>query len=530
MRGVALAAAAGVALCAPAQAQAAEWSRPVAVSSDRRVRAVAAGADARGRLVVVWQHDTGRVQRPPDGGFGGTESSVRARVLAPDGARGRIRTLSITGDLTAGLAVAVNRRGDAVAVWTQAYDGRRYTILAASRRRGGRFGRPQSLGRSDRFVGAAPHVALNDRGDAVVEWARARAVQLASRRGGGRFGRPQTLSSRRSVPAGVVIAADGSAVAAWTAGGAVHLTERRPGQRFGRSRQLNAAGAGAAGTTLAQGVDGTFAVAWRTADSTVAAVREPGGSLGPPQTLATFEPSGSFSGPAAAVTAAGETLVSWVQTAVGPPIFHNEVVAASRPRGGSFGPGAVLSSPGLNADRSALAAERGGTVAASWSESGPRGPSARSRTVAAVRPSGSVVFGLPERLSGAVQSFGPAAIAPSDATTAIVWRGGDDEPAFVVRRGKPPAAPRVSVAPSAAPAGGTVTVRGVRWTPGATVTLLIGPPRSEADPVARVRARADGTFRRRLRLARRLRPGPYVLLGCRRSCRIKASARFRIRS
>jgi hypothetical protein len=354
-------------------------------------------------------------------------------------------------------------------------------------------------------------------------------VQLASRRGGGRFGGPQTLTSRRAVPGGVAVARDGASVAVWTAVGTVQVSERRPGRRFGAPRRLNPGGPGAAGTTLAQGTGGTLAVAWRTRGSAVVAVRDAGAAFGPPLTLDVVEPSASPSPPAVAVTAVGETLVSWVRSAGAPPVRFDEAVVASRPREGSFGTPAVLSGPGLTADRPALGAERDGAVVASWSESGPVGPSARSRTVAAVRPAGAGAFGPAERLSGTVQSFGPLAVAASDATSAIVWRGGDDDPVFVSRRGEWAPAPRVTVAPSVVRPGGTVTVRGAFWAPRATVTLLIGPPRSEADPVAQVRVRADGTFRRALRLPTRTRPGPHVLLACRRSCRVKAGARLRVR-
>jgi hypothetical protein len=231
-----------------------------------------------------------------------------------------------------------------------------------------------------------------------------------------------------------VVAPDGPALAAWTARGVVEVSERRPRGRFGVPRPLNPAGPGAAGTTVAQGAGGTVAVAWRTRASTVAVVRDAGGTFGPPQTLETFEPTGSFSGPAAAVTASGETLVSWVRGAGAPPLFINEVVVASRLPAGTFGAPAVLSGPALNADRPALAAERGGTLVASWSESGPVGPTARSRTVAAVRRPGSGAFGAAERVSGMVESFGPVAVAASDATSGVLWRGGDTDPVFVVRR------------------------------------------------------------------------------------------------
>ena len=424
-----------LAALAPSSSAAAGWTAPFAISADRSVLGASAGADARGGVVAVWQHDTKRAQPPRDGGVGGTESFIRARAITADGRHGRVQTLSIRDDLTAGPAVAVNRGGDAVAVWTQAHDGRRFAILAASRPRSGRFGRPQALGRTDRFLGASPRVAVNDRGDAVVLWAKAaRGVQLVTRRAGGRFGIGQTLAARRPLPAGVVLDADGGAVAAWTASGGVFVTERRAHRRFGAPRRLNASGPGGVGTTLARGAGGTVVVAWRTRDSTVAAVRDPRGSFGPAQTLATYEPSASFSGPAAAVTDSGETLLAWTQGVREGPIVRNEIAIASRGGGATFGRQRVLSAPGVYADRPVLAVDRRGEVVAVWSEAGPIGASARSWTSAAVRPARAGDFGAGERLSGATDISVPVALVAGDATATAVWRHGDNEPLLAARR------------------------------------------------------------------------------------------------
>ena len=116
-----------LAALAPSSSAAAGWTAPFAISADRSVLGASAGADARGGVVAVWQHDTKRAQPPRDGGLGGTESLIRARAITADGRHGRVETLSIRDDLTAGPAVAVHRGGDAVAVWTQA------TTAAASR-------------------------------------------------------------------------------------------------------------------------------------------------------------------------------------------------------------------------------------------------------------------------------------------------------------------------------------------------------------------------------------------------------------
>lgn len=88
------------------------------------------------------------------------------------------------------------------------------------------------------------------------------------------------------------------------------------------------------------------------------------------------------------------------------------------------------------------------------------------------------------------------------------------------------AAPSVSLSPKSIPRGGALVVTGKGWPKNVRVQLLIGPPRSEADPVGSARTDGSGRFRRTLTVDRAA--GPAVLLGCRRECRDKASATFRV--
>jgi len=90
------------------------------------------------------------------------------------------------------------------------------------------------------------------------------------------------------------------------------------------------------------------------------------------------------------------------------------------------------------------------------------------------------------------------------------------------------ATPRLHVSPSAVAVGSTITISGTSFRPSATVTVLVGPPRSEADPVGTARANAHGSFSFRLRIPKSGTPGSWVALGCQRACRVKASAAFRI--
>jgi len=90
--------------------------------------------------------------------------------------------------------------------------------------------------------------------------------------------------------------------------------------------------------------------------------------------------------------------------------------------------------------------------------------------------------------------------------------------------------PTVAVSPTTVPRGHAITVTGAGWRPRANVALLIGPPRSEATRVATVRTTSRGTFRRTLTPPAWVQAhrGRWVLLACRRDCRIKAVKSFRI--
>ncbi len=60
------------------------------------------------------------------------------------------------------------------------------------------------------------------------------------------------------------------------------------------------------------------------------------------------------------------------------------------------------------------------------------------------------------------------------------------------------------------------------------MTLLAGPPASEAVRIGSAKTDEDGEFVAPIAIERRVRPGRYVALACRHDCRVKASAAFRV--
>jgi len=403
------------------------WSSPSPFVHDRAAGRVAAGTDGRGAVVAVWQHDTDRLQPPRGpGGYGGFESVVRARTPAGP------QTLSIRHDLTATPTVAVNPRGDAIAAWTQAYEGRRFTILAASRRPGGRFGRREAVGRTGRFIGARPIAGINARGDGVLLWARGDRMQVALRRRGHDFGRPESLPGTRPVPAGAALDAAGRAWVAWVDRGRVFVAERPPGERFGRPRVLNPDGPGAGSASLALGADGTVAVAWGAGGAAHAAIRTPGGAFGLAQTVATFMRAGGRGETPVAVTPLGEVLVAWTEAEPDPLGERSHVAVASRPAGGAFGPRRLLSAPEVNAEFPALGVEGGGAVVAAWRQIRSHDPAAHWSIGAAVRPVGAD-WAAAESIGSSAGGIGPPRVLSARATTRLLWQPSEGG-ALVTRR------------------------------------------------------------------------------------------------
>ena len=88
----------------------------------------------------------------------------------------------------------------------------------------------------------------------------------------------------------------------------------------------------------------------------------------------------------------------------------------------------------------------------------------------------------------------------------------------------------IRVTPSAVSAGKAFTVSGQGFGARTTVIVQIGPPQSDdLSRLGSVRTDARGRFRLRSTTSRRATPGTYVVLACRTSCAVKATARVKIR-
>ncbi len=90
--------------------------------------------------------------------------------------------------------------------------------------------------------------------------------------------------------------------------------------------------------------------------------------------------------------------------------------------------------------------------------------------------------------------------------------------------------PKLELQPSVVTVGAALTLSGEHFRPGRLVTLMAGPPQSEGASIGSVRARADGSFAKTVKVSVNAAPGRYVAIACQDGCTLKTTAAFAIRS
>ena len=394
--------------------------------------------DRQGNAIAVWQR------------FDGTNTVVQAAVRAVGGSFGAPQDLSTAGQTAYDPQVAVDGRGNAIVVWS-ASNGTNFIAQAAVRAVGGSFGAPQDLSAAGRDA-AFPQVAVDGRGNAIAVWSRfdgtnfimqAAARVAASRRRrryftpkrGGSFGAPQDLSAAGQDAFNPQVAVDGqgNAIAVWhrfdagtntivQAAARVAASRRRrryftpkQGGGFGAPQDLSAAGQSASFSEVAVDGQGNAIAVWRRFDGTnfivQAAVRAAGGSFGAPQDLSAAGQKAGF--PEVAVDGQGNAIAVW-QRFDGTNFIMQ---AAVRAAGGSFGAPQDLSAAGQTANDPQVAVDGRGNAIAVWSRSN----GTNDIVQAAARAAGGS-FGAPQDLSAAGQDAHVPQVAVDGQGNAIaVW-------------------------------------------------------------------------------------------------------------
>lgn len=227
-------------------------------------------------------------------------------------------------------AVAIDTRGDVVAVWTQA-TGANPQIYAAIRAAGSSFGAPVAVSPATEAAETAS-VGISDAGEATVAWVADGVVRTASATLAGSFGASTALSGKGANAGSVHVAVDsaGAAIVSWVRDGELETSTRPAGGDFpepgigGEAEQLGSVADSSTPRVLIDASGEALAV-WRNPAEQVRAAWQPaGGSFAPPEAL------GTTSGEAdAALNSGGEAVAAW-------PVGSGTDVDTGDP-GGPFG-------------------------------------------------------------------------------------------------------------------------------------------------------------------------------------------------
>jgi hypothetical protein len=426
-------------------------------------------ADPRGNLVVVWAQ-----AKESDWTVQEVDRAVGGKWSAP-------LALSVPADHVASPQVAI-AGSTTVAVWER-YDGKSLIAQAAGRdAKTGRWAAPTSLSASGRDADA-PRVAVDARGDAVAVWASVGlsgwTVQASYRPARGTWGTAVALEPPQQGTAApdVVLDSSGRAVVVWAstsgAGWSVHSAYGGAGGAWSKAIALS--GLDATGTFTPQlGIEGSgnvTAVWSRSIGTSIvieSATRDAARRVwsAPRQ----ISPNGSDAlAPLIAVNNRGDAVIVWTssdQTGLA-------VVAVVRKPGKDWGPPTVLVGPVSGPLAPQVALDARGDALAVWSY--PTG--GKALVQAAGRLVGSTSWSRPRTLSkpGSV-ALTPQVTLDADGDGAVVWARYNGQTFVIQGIGYDASGPELDKL--AVPAGGVVgkrltfavaprdvwgTVRTIRW-------------------------------------------------------------------
>ncbi|HET7857145.1 MAG TPA: calcium-binding protein [Gaiellaceae bacterium] len=268
-------------------------------------------SDGAGDVVAVWRE------------VDGDESSIRAAYRRKGGAFGSPRRISTAAAATESPELAMDRLGNAVAVW-QRSNGRDSIVQAAVRPAGGTWSEPADLSAPTDSAFSAD-VAV-EAGRVTAVWLvlrdRRTLVQSSSRTIAGTWSTPETISGPVGNTYAPVVAMDdrGGAVAAWQWSNGAYLVVqaalRGAAGDWSEPEVLSGAGRSAARPQVAMAANGDAFVAWVRYNGSWAAAqlaqRLAGGTWEPPRNLS--DRGGNANAIDLALNRRGDGVVTWVQT------------------------------------------------------------------------------------------------------------------------------------------------------------------------------------------------------------------------
>ena len=408
-----LALAAALLLLAPAAARA-EWPGQTLSSPHTFVDDPAVIVFGDGGALASWRFQNGEGNR----GRSGFEGATRAPGASGFGAR--VGIVRATPSLRPGaIADGLEPAGRSAAILALRLPGAGDTPAA---RLAVRFGRSNgSFGRLRTVRRAGPHsiarvsLATNARGDAALAWFEDRGVRtdrvyVALRRAGHRFGAPRRLATGRIRDVAAAIGERGDVLVSWDARGVVRARFKPRGKRtFRATDTIRSKPAFFADMHPVVTPSGRAVLAWS------AQFASEGGDRGPVYYQAATRPAGArrFARarllerlPAAAEAGLGRALDAVADSAGVVAIAWRGAAGVRVQRGGA--PAQTVSAPGTTAVLSDLAAGPDGRLVVVW-DGGVEDPASLVR--AAVAEGVGAPFGAPEDVSAAGRDsrFGHAA-------------------------------------------------------------------------------------------------------------------------
>jgi hypothetical protein len=340
------------------------WSAPLALSAPAKNVAAPELALAGSHLAAVWDRYDGKhliaqaSERDPK--TGAWEPAVALSSAQADAESPRI---------------AVNPRGDAIAVWVSV-DGSGWTVMAAWRRAGGSWAPPVALD-TPQVGAAAPDVVLDGVGRAVVAWASTSGpgwrVRVTARGSDGTWAKATDISgpdATGSIAPKLALEKTGAVTAVWSRDlgtGVVIETATRPAATgvWSSITQLFSPGPDALAPVLAVDQRGDGVIVWTSSApaglSVSVSVRLPGKAWKAPVVLDTAK-TGAVA-PKVALDSRGDALLVWTRVTDG----KSRVRAARLPAGSTvWSAPQTLSRPGADALTPRAALDGNGDGAVVW--------------------------------------------------------------------------------------------------------------------------------------------------------------------
>jgi PKD repeat protein len=341
---------------------------------------------------------------------------------------GTPQSLSATGENAVTAQVAVDGRGDSVAVWDFGPDGSNNRLVqAAVRPAGGSWQTTPTNLANCFFFSTTPQVAVDANGDAVAAFECSalpsgdRVIDVATRPAGGSWSSPVTISNTAEINVmdpQVALDPNGDAIVTWDGScGCVEAAERPAGGSWSQPGDVSATGMPVSAAPVAMDPNGAATVVW-TADNGVGAVTE--ASVQPHGATTWSAPVELSSADVSAenahveMTPQGTSIAIW-QHGSG---SSATVQAAVHPAGGAWQAPQNISAAGELAESPQLATDAEGNTTAVWD----RSDGSNTIVQAAELPSGATAWQTAANLSATGQNATvPELAASPEGDLVAVW-------------------------------------------------------------------------------------------------------------